>query len=370
MSISLNESNLDEIVAAFRRDGFVILKDVDTRPAEILTGMLSDLVGLTEEEIVEAGEPDARLEITPEMRRKLARTDVSDELRDAAHAALAEVLTRLLGPVVHTSRDFHYQLKPRSTSQIVLKGYGGEGQEVQALYGTHNEFTAARVITSPSAIVCWIPLNTYDAPALHLYPGSHRLGLLANRWLSRQVDDVDRIGPAIEYRPRRGEVVIFHFLTMHGSGAATDDPLPESAGDPVRISCDLRFFPFCGVLDSPARALAEDPLGWIRERMSELSDDLLLAPLLEDLAYWDQPIDWPDLPDGSTAHWARFIQGLVKGDEEQRRDAIERLVNEEVGFDPVSAYHERFAAATFADRPYETIRDVVPEAARVPARAS
>lgn len=360
MRIPLAPENLDRIVETFQREGYVILTDVDPRPADMLTERLSELIGVTTEEIVGAGRPGSRFEVTAEMRRTLARTDVWPELRDVAHEALGALLTRLIGPIVHTSRDFHYQLKPRSTSQVVLKGYGGEGQEVQALYGTHNEFTAARVITSPSAVVCWIPLDTYDAPALHLYPGSHRLGLVANRWLSRQVDELDRIGPAVEYRPQRGEMVVFHFLTMHGSGAATDDPLPEVEGDPVRISCDLRFFPFCGVLDSTPTSLVENPIAWIEQRLGDVSDDLLQAPLLETLAYLGRPIDWPELPAGSTAHWARFIEGLVSGDEDQRRGAIEGLVNVEVGFDPVSSYHERFADASLKERPFDAIRDLVP----------
>lgn len=364
MKIPLRTDTLDEAVERFQRDGLVILTDVDDRPAEMLTGMLAELSGLSPGEIRTAGER-GDIEITAEMRQKLARGHMTPELAAACHEALGDLLVRLVGPIIHTSKTFHYQMKRRSTSQVMLKGYSGEGKEVQALYGLHNEFTAARIITSPSAVVCWVPLNDYDAPAIHFYPGSHRLGLLANRWLSSQIEDVARIGPTLEYRPRRGDLVIFHFLTMHGSGAATDDPLPDVEGDPVRISCDLRFFPFCGVLDSEATSLRPDPVAWIREREAGLEDDLLLGPLFETLAYCGLAIDWPDLPEGSVAHWARFVEGVVRGNEAQRRDAIEGLVNTEVGFDALDSYLERFASPALCPRPYASIEELVPESREV-----
>lgn len=363
MEISLRPENHDAIVGAFQRDGYVILDDVDPRPADTLTGMLCDLAGLTPEQVHAAGRAGAALEVTPEMRLALARGNMTPELQSVCHDVLGDLLVRLVGPLVHTSKTFHYQMKQRSTSQVILKGYHEGGTEVQALYGLHNEFTAARVLTSPSAIVCWVPLNDFEGPALHLYPGSHRKGLLTNRWLSRQVDEgVSEIGEPIEYHPKRGQLVIFHFLTMHGSGAATDDPLPEVAGDPVRISCDLRFFPFCGVLDSPATALRDRPLEWIDERVASETDDLLLGPLYETLAYFGREIAWPDLPDGSVAHWARFIEGLVRGDEAQRRDAIAQLVNVDIGFDPLESYQERYAPAELTQRPYRSVSGIVPEA--------
>lgn len=365
MYYSLTATNLDAIVAGFQRDGVVVLTDVDQRPLDILTRMLAEQSGLSATEILSAG-MDGGVEIGADVRAKLARGYMTPELRDASHAVFGDLLVRLIGPVVHTSQTFHYQLKPRAQRDVILHGYHGDGREVQALYGIHNEFTAARVLTSPSAVVCWVPLNTFDGKALYFYPGSHRLGLLANRWLPRhdQCDGIERVGPVVEYQPRLGEVVLFHFLLLHGSGAAVlGEPTPGP--QPTRISCDLRFFPFAGVLDSEASLLRPDPVAWMREQERTLADDLLKAPLWEALAYLGERIDWPALPEHSVAHWARFADGLVRGDAAEREDAIRHLANVAVGFDPIDGYLERFAAAALTRTPYASIASRVPQAERM-----
>ncbi len=363
MAIPLNDGNLDEIVTAFQDAGIVILSDVDPGPLDMLTRMLSERSGLTPEQIQSAGH-DGNVDITPEMRQRLTRGFMTPELMSTLYDTFGDLVVRLIGPIVHASQDFHYQVKRKSESGVILKGRSSDSKEVQALYGIHNELTAARVVTTPSAMVCWVPLNDYDGTAIYFYPGTHRVGLLTSRWLPRHQDleDVDKWGPVVEYRPQRGEVVLFHFLLMHGSGAPSDAGDFDGPHDPVRISCDLRFFPFCGVLDSSATCLRPDPVEWIRARVSEVSDDLLLAPLFETLAYLGLPIDWPELPELSSAYWAQFIEGLVGGDEAQRIEAISRLVNTEIGYDPVEAYHERFRAAQLCEQPYRSIRDSVPEA--------
>lgn len=362
MPISLCTDNLDKIVATFQRDGVVVLTDVDPRPGRILTRMLAEQSGLTVEQIQRAGQSGGG-EISPEVRQKLARGEMTDELQAAGLEVFGDLLTRLIGPLVHTSRTFHYQMKARSQSDVILHGYHGDGREVQALYGIHNEFTAARVLTSPSAVVCWIPLNTFDGKALYFYPGSHRLGMLANRWLPRheECEGIERVGPVVEYQPQLGEVVLFHFLLLHGSGSAhTAPPLPGP--QPTRISCDLRFFPFAGLLDSPATCLRSDPLEWIRRQIAVEPDDLLRAPLYETLAYLGQPISWPALPPHSVAHWARFVEGLVRGDSALRRNAIARLANTEIGYDKLDGYLERFREARLCRTPYASVADLIPEA--------
>lgn len=365
MYYPLTSANLDTIVAGFQRDGVVVLTDVDHGPLDILTRMLSEQSGLPADQIRAAGH-DGGVEIGPEVRAKLARGYMTPELRDASHAVFGGLLQRIIGPIVHTSQTFHYQLKVRSQQDVILHGYHGDGREVQSLYGIHNEFTAARVLTSPSAVVCWVPLNTFDGKALYFYPGTHRLGMLANRWLPRhdQCEGIERVGPVVEYQPKLGEVVIFNFLVLHGSGAAVPTEYP-SGPQPTRISCDLRFFPLAGILDSEASVLRPDPVAWMREQARVLSDDLLRAPLWESLAYLGEPIDWPALPEHSVAHWARFVEGLVKGDAAEREDAIRHLANTAIGFDTIEPYLERFAPAALTRKPYASIADRVPQAARM-----
>jgi len=363
MYYKLTRSNIDEIVAGFQRDGVVVLTDVERAPLEILTRMLSEQSGLSRDEIQAAGR-EGGVEISSEVRQKLARGIVTPELRDAALSVFGDLLTRMLGPIVHTSQTFHYQLKPRAQRETILKGFHNDGREVQALYGIHNEFTAARVLTSPSAVVCWIPLNTFDGKALYFYPGTHRKGLLANRWLPRhdQCKGIDRVGPVVEYTPTLGQVVIFNFLVLHGSGPSVLPSTFSLGPQPTRISCDLRFFPFMGILDSQAHVLRPDPVGWMKERSAAYTDDFLRAPLFEGLAYLGESIDWPELPRHSVAHWARFAEGLVRGDEAQQRQAIAGLVNTEIGFDALDSYLERFAAAALHPTPYQSIADQVPQA--------
>lgn len=365
MYYPLTSANLDAIVAGFQRDGVVVLTDVDRGPLDVLTRMLSEQSGLAVEQIRAAGQ-DGGIEIGDDVRAKLARGSMTPELRDASHAVFGGLLQRLIGPIVHTSQTFHYQLKERSQQDVILHGYHGDGREVQSLYGIHNEFTAARVVTSPSAVVCWVPLNTFDGKALYFYPGTHRLGMLANRWLPRhdQCEGIERVGPVVEYQPRLGEVVIFNFLVLHGSGAALPTTYP-SGPQPTRISCDLRFFPFMGLLDSEAALLRPDPVPWMHEQVRGLSDDLLRAPLWESLAYLGEPIDWPALPEHSVAHWGRFVQGLVTGDAALRDDAIRHLANTTVGFDTIEPYLERFAPVGLVRTPYASIAAQVPQAARM-----
>lgn len=368
MYFPLNAANLDVIEASFQENGVVVLTDVDRAPLDILTRMLSEQSGLTVREIREAGQQGG-VQIPAEVRQKLARGYMTPELRDASHAVFGDLLVRLVGPLIHISQTFHYQLKPKAERNVILQGYSGDGREVQALYGIHNEFTAARVLTSPSAVVCWIPLNTFDGKALYFYPGSHRLGMVANRWLPRhdECEGIERVGPVVEYQPRLGEVVMFNFLLLHGSGAAVRGE-PLDGPQPTRISCDLRYFPFTGILDSEATALRPDPIAWIKERLPHISDDLLLAPLFEVLAYFGERIDWPSLPSHSVAHWARFVEGLVKGDQTQQDDAIAQLANLDIGFDPLASYLERFAPAALVRRPYESVRNVVPQAEAILAK--
>ena len=365
MYYPLSSATLDSIVAGFQRDGVVVLTDVDSGPLDILTRMLAEQSGLSTSEIRAAGR-EGGVDISSDVRAKLARGYMTPELRDASHAVFGDLLLRLVGPILHTSQTFHYQLKPRAQRDVILHGYHGDGREVQALYGIHNEFTAARVLTTPSAVVCWIPLNTFDGKALYFYPGSHRHGLLANRWLPRHdaCEGIERVGPVVEYQPKLGEVVIFNFLVLHGSGAAVlgeATPGPQ----PTRISCDLRFFPLAGLLDSEASLRRPDPVAWMREQERALDDDLLRAPLWESLAYLGERIDWPALPDHSVAHWARFVEGLVQQNAAQRDDAIRHLANTAIGFDPIESYLERFAPATLSRTPYASIAGQVPQAARM-----
>ena len=286
----------------------------------------------------------------------MARPEVTPALRDLCLEVFGDLVVRLLGPVLQVSQSFHPQVKGPATNQTILHGYSDDGKEVEASYGLHMDFTAARIVTSPSAMVCWIPLNTCKQNTLRLYPRCHRLGLITNRWLPLDIEGLERIGPPIDIQATEGEALLFNFMMLHGAS----NPSPVA-----RISCDLRFFPFIGILDNAPLSLRPDPVAWVRERISQVSDEKLLAPMYEALAYWGLPIDWPIVPRHSSLHWARVIDALVNQKPAQRQAAVAQWVNEEVGFDPVGAYQERFAQLKLAERPYAAVHQVVPESARV-----
>ena len=200
-------------------------------------------------------------------------------------SVLGDFLILMLGPLIHVSQTFHPQVKSRPRKYI-LSGYSGDGLEVEALYGFHQDFTAGRVTTSPSAVVCWIPLNDCDENCLRLYPGSHSLGFVTNKWLPRDVSGLDRVGPYVDIQARDGETLLFNFLMLHGG---------SRPGPKLRMSCDIRFFPFCGVLDSPVNVLSKGPVAWIHERLSTVEDETIVAPLRETLAYLGESLAWPTL---------------------------------------------------------------------------
>lgn len=337
--------DLAAAAAYYDENGFVVLTDVSPTLVAAFGAVLSELTGLTVEEIERAGS-DGGITISRETRARLARPPMSPELRQLALSAFAEILVRILGPLVHVSQSYHPQIKSGAGPGYILSGYSGDGLEVEAFYGLHQDFTAARVLTSPSAAVFWIPLNNCEDNGLRLYPRTCRCGLVANRWLPPTVQGLERFGPPVEIRAEKGQVLIFNFLVLHG----TSNPGPRT-----RISCDLRFFPFCGILDSVPTVMRPQPVQWIRRRLNEIEGDLLAAPLYEALAYLAQPIEWPRIESHSILHWARFIEGLVMGNDDQMTASVEGLANTENGYDEVESYAKRFSTTALQAQPYESI---------------
>jgi len=353
MYFQLKPQMFGAITEFYNRHGFVILTDVDPALPAAFRKVLTDTMGLSSQQIRQAGEGEP-MHVSSEARARLARPETTPDLREVLLATLGDLVVELLGPIIHVGNTYHPQIK-RSQSTHILKGYFGDGLEVEAPYGLHQDFTAGRIVTSPNGIVCWIPVNTCEFNALRVFTDTVGRGLLANRWLPPDEAGVDQLGPSIEVKAQEGQVLLFNFLVMHGT---------TRPGPATRISCDARFYSFCGILDSEPAVLRPDPVDWIRARLREPRGETLAGPLYETLAYLGESIDWPELHPLSILHWARIIEGVVQGDADEVRGAIAQFVNCERGFDPLAGYVERFSDLALQARPYRSvIPDLPPDAA-------
>lgn len=357
MYYPLRPENLDAIESHYASEGFVVLTDIEAAFTNEFANIVARKGNLTGQEKDLLGQ-SGKIDLSAEQIQALKRVDVTPELKKLCLDLIGDLLLRLLGPVIHTSRDFHFQFKKQTETREILKGYSEDGVEIQALYGIHNEFTAARILVSPSGLVCWVPLNTYEGCALNLFPGTHRRGLLTNRWLSR--DEIGRadMGPPVKYYPKRGEIVLFHFMTMHGSGKSYS----KNPVDGNRASCDIRFFPLCGIIDSEPTRLVDDPIDWIRQRLQGGIDEVLLAPLNETLAYFGEALSTDDARQHSVLNWGNFIRHWLDGNEQKALDAIARLANTQQGFDTLESYQKRFTQIHLYEKPFSTLGIPVPRA--------
>jgi len=355
MYYPLKPDNMDSIVSHYAREGFVVLTEVEDAFTDEFTNIVAHKGSLTSQEKDLLGK-SGKIDLSPEQIQALKRIDVTSELSNLCLDVIGDILLKLLGPIIHTSRDFHFQFKKDNERREILKGYSEDGVEIQALYGIHNEFTAARILVSPSGLVCWVPLNTYEGCALNLFPGTHRRGLLTNRWLSKNEIGRADMGAPVKYYPRRGEIVLFHFMTMHGSGTSHG----QNPVDGIRASCDIRFFPFCGIIDSEPTCLVANPIEWIRERIDQGMDEVLLAPLNETLAFYGERIKSENTRQHSVLSWAEFIRHWLAGNEQEALEAIARLVNTQQGFDTLESYQKRFTQIQLYERPFSTLGIPVP----------
>lgn len=240
MRFEFHPDNYSDILQHYNDNGFVLLTGVDPQIPTKFREIITNITGLDEARIRAAGQSARELELPIEVRNSLARPPVTPEVQNVLLAVFGDLLTRMLGPVLHVSREFHPQIK-RGSPGYILKGYSGDGLEVEAAYGLHTDFTAGRVTTSPNALALWVPLNTCEKSGLRLYRGSHARGLVTNGWLRPDTTGLEKIGDYVDIFAEEGQALMFNFSLLHGTAVG-------SLG--TRISADVRFFPFCGSLDS------------------------------------------------------------------------------------------------------------------------
>jgi hypothetical protein len=151
----------------------------------------------------------------------------SEELRELAeHPALVDAVASVIGPDVAFAGDWHLRPKLPDDERTAFPWH----QDSQ-YYGEH---TRDLLI-----VTAWIPLVDVDERngCLRLIPGSRHWGLQPG---SRRADynmvtpfDVETKGTPVSLPMRRGDVLLFHNLTYHGSGL--------NQTDAVRWSVDLRY---------------------------------------------------------------------------------------------------------------------------------
>ena len=327
-------SELEAAAKHFDEEGFLVLDGLEDTVTPLFTPMLAHALGISDSEMKDFLDPYSTPVVLPvEVRQNLSRIDTTPELAQSLLSLLGPVLTRLVGPVLHVSSNFHAQVKG-GDAVAVAQGGGVQGyKEVQGQYLIHQDFTGARIPTSPAQITLWVAQNTSPDWNLDLYPRSHRHGLLCNQWVPLEEPWLEQFGEPVSIPAKHGSAVIFNSLILHSSG---------KGGPCRRVSCDIRFFPLCGFLPSKPYVLGKKPIRALRESLARTTRPALRAPLLETLAYLGDDVFDADVPRHSILNWANYLTLYLRGDADGARPWMERFVNIERGLDTPDIYTDKF----------------------------
>ncbi|MBC7791994.1 MAG: phytanoyl-CoA dioxygenase family protein [Anaerolineae bacterium] len=334
LDLTGSASRLEAAAKHFDEEGFLVLDGLEDTVTPLFTPMLARAIGIADTEMKEFLDPFSAPVVLPEaVRQNLSRIDTTPELAESLLATLGPVLMRLVGPALHVSSNFHAQVKG-GDAVAVAQGGGVQGyKEVQGQYLIHQDFTGARIPTSPAQITLWVAQNTSPDWNLDLYPGSHRHGMLCNQWVPLEDPWLQQFGTPVSIPAKYGSAVIFNSLVLHSSG---------KGGPCRRVSCDIRFFPLCGFLPSKPYILGKRPIGALREQLANTTGPTLRAPLLETLAYLGEDVLDPDVPEHSILNWANYLTLYLRRDADGARPWLERFVNTERGLDTPDIYTAKF----------------------------
>jgi hypothetical protein len=325
---------LDEAARHYDERGFIVIDGVESSVARHFRPLLAERLGVGESSLDALFDASSEPVVLPlETRQRLSRIDSTPELARAILPAVGPVLTRLLGPVLHVSSTFHGQFKGGDAPAVDHGGYGAQYLEVQGQYLIHQDFTGARIPTSPCQLTLWVAQNTSPDWNLRLYPGSHRHGLVCHQWLSLDDPRLAAFGEPVDIQAKIGTVVIFSSLLLH----ASSNPGPRR-----RVSCDIRFFPLCGFLPSTPHVLGTQPARVLRDRFAAKEGPTLAAPIRETLAYLGHDVLDASVPKHSILNWANYLHHYVRGEADEARPYMERFVNQEIGVDDPSVYTTKF----------------------------
>lgn len=332
----LDGGMLDELSAFFEEEGYCMLRGLKETVTDLYYPVLMQTTGMSRSELESLIDPKSREQVLPkEFRQKLSRVSTTPALAQDLIRALKPVLARLVGPIVHASRDFHAQFKCGATGRVGYGGYDSQASfmEVHGAYQLHQDFTGASLPTSPAAVIVWVGLNECPDWPVRLYPKSHKLGLLCREFISVDHERLSQFGDPIEFEAKPGTGIIFNSLLLHGTG---------HSGPGRRVSSDIRFFPSCPYLQSPVYSLVDSSSAFIQERLERESGPTLQAPLLENLALAGSMGDPVEATAHSILNWANYLNEVCNGSPDQAIRYIERFSNEEMGLDSAEAYVKQF----------------------------
>lgn len=317
--------------ALWAANGFVVVTGIEDLAA-VFDASIERLAGIDAATVDAFIADSSALDI--DTCRRLARMSTDAQLIDALLGILRPLLLASVGPAVQVSTDFQGQFKTGNGAAVTTSSYdkGSDYQEVYGRYLLHQDVCGARRATSPSGMTIWTPLRDSDHWPLLVFPETHRQGLLCRRWLDPRDKRLAALGEPVEITARRGTVLLFHGMLLHGTGAA---------GPSSRVSCDMRVFPITPFLPSPFDLLVADPVAELVRRLDAATDDVTAAALMEALVVLD-PTFQPDVSPGrSPRSWAGYTAALTRGDLDASR-FISAMVNTEFSADPVESYVAQF----------------------------
>ncbi len=347
-----DQGMLDEIGVFFEQEGYCILHGLKETVTDLYYPALMRATGVGRGELEAMLDPESPdLVLSQEFRRILSRVTTTPELTQDLIARLSPLLGRLLGPVVHTSRDFHAQFKCGATARVGYGGYDSQQSymEVHGAYQLHQDFTGASIPTSPAAVILWVGLNDCSDWPIRLHRRSHNwYAVLALH--PRGSQRVTQFGEPLEFEAKPGTGIIFNSLLLHGTGRG---------GPRRRVSSDIRFFPSCPYLSSPPRPLVGAPADFIRQRLQRETGETLRAPLLENLALAGSMGKAVEAPKASILNWANYLNEVCNGDAAAAVTHLERFANAELGMDSVETYVKQFHGSPMNAGSLERIREVL-----------
>lgn len=358
--LDLSPANLEEAAAFYAETGYLALRDTEAK----LTPKLEEVLGGIMEELeLDLGALlDGSMPLyafTEEQRKTLSQIGSSPDLQAWLVAALEPLLLRLLGPVVHVSRDFHAQFKGGDMKAPAVDhgGYPGGTTYLEPFgqYLLHQDFTGASLPTSPGFLTVWVPLTTGPNWGLRLYPGSHRRGIMCNEWIQLDDERLEMLGKPVDFPAERGRALVFHGLLLH----STANP-----GEARRVSCDVRFFPLCGFLPSTPWLLDTDPATELEPPAGD--DEILRASRLEAQVYLGRPPAIDGLPEHSVLNWVRYVERIVAGDRDGALEHLERFTNPALTGETSEVYRKKYHHQPLCEEMIERTRAAFGE----PASAS
>ena len=325
---------LERAAEHYEEQGFFILDGLDSTVTPLFRPLLAKSLGVDPSDLERLLDPESEPVVLPvEVRERLSRIETTPELAGKLIAQLKPMLKRLLGPIVHVSSTFHGQFKSGEVKLVDHGGYGKEFYEVQGQHLIHQDFTGARIPTSPAQLTLWVAQNTSPDWNIRLFPRSHSAGLLCNQWLALDDPRLQTFGTPVDVAATRGSAVVFNSLLLH----ASSNPGPRR-----RVSCDIRFFPLCGFLPSTPRAIGDATLASMRKALADAKGPTLTAPLRETLAYLGEDVLDETVPPLSMLNWANYLHHYLRGHADAALPYMERFVNRDRGVDAPHAYTSKF----------------------------